>query len=572
MLFIFSPIYTFSQDLISVRYQLLFTDYQPVTMFSFTRFPPEIRCMVLKHVADGYDSTAEPGARAGYASVCREWQPVFEHRNFRRLKLSQADLPDFEQLMNLEHNKRRQSYVEHIAFRYILPAYGCGICQTSESTYEVNKNNDILVNASRALLRILSEWKQASQICAREGPGPGLTLDLGAYSPGDSVHSIRDFRLTRAYPYMEAAKLEPTYAAYRRHARLVGPEPLTNEHHGWVDGRQQTVNLDARKRVMATLGLSIGPDGVEEDVWDPCTLLEVEIVTDLVIRRQFYRKFDVCSLGGFLLAFKGIRSFRHEYWHDVDERLREVTNEQYCVLLQSLLPPSVRHFSMFEDSSELMNPDLPEDRCDVDLSVQLSDSSRSMETLSAAFAVDADYFFWDFRLDKDGLLERQPNLTHWENLKTLALTCRALHSDFVQESIDESLMSAGRAARYMPKLEVMEIWYAQDGDMSLFRFTCEDGKPKIAFRHNWTTRKFEFDEEVIQAWAGSMKHRGRLTHAVHELRREEGWRDSYYVAVPHLQLADSVLDPISRYQLAWEHLDEDVLKGLVNTEDDEWMD
>jgi hypothetical protein len=46
---------------------------------------------------------------------------------------------------------------------------------------------------------------------------------------------------------------------------------------------------------------------------------KIEIVTGLLIRRQFYRKIAAKSLGKLLReAFTCLQWFRHEAWHDVN--------------------------------------------------------------------------------------------------------------------------------------------------------------------------------------------------------------------------------------------------------------
>jgi hypothetical protein len=54
-----------------------------------SRLPVEIRSMILEMVAEDYKFKSEQYILAGFASVCREWQPVFEQRNFQRLILDQ---------------------------------------------------------------------------------------------------------------------------------------------------------------------------------------------------------------------------------------------------------------------------------------------------------------------------------------------------------------------------------------------------------------------------------------------------------------------------------------------------
>jgi hypothetical protein len=74
--------------------------------------------------------------------------------------------------------------------------------------------------------------------------------------------------------------------------------------------------------------------------------------------------------------------------------------------------------------------------------------------LSAAFLVDAEDFFANLWPTN----EQNSNVIPWENLRKLALTSRLLHPEIGRGKINKLLMAAGRAAAFMPKLEVMEIW------------------------------------------------------------------------------------------------------------------
>lgn len=53
------------------------------------KIPAEIRIITLDNVAEDYRFKTDHLARAGYASFCREWRPVFEQQNFRRLVVDQ---------------------------------------------------------------------------------------------------------------------------------------------------------------------------------------------------------------------------------------------------------------------------------------------------------------------------------------------------------------------------------------------------------------------------------------------------------------------------------------------------
>ena len=95
------------------------------------RLPAEIRHIILKTVADNYLFVSEPYVRAGYASVCREWQPVFESRNFQRLVLDQERVRDLERFVGSNY---RRDYLEHLFLRVRLGEYDCTVCQSHEDS------------------------------------------------------------------------------------------------------------------------------------------------------------------------------------------------------------------------------------------------------------------------------------------------------------------------------------------------------------------------------------------------------------------------------------------------------
>lgn len=86
--------------------------------------------MILDKVIEDYKfQPSIPYLRAGYATVCQEWQPVFEQQNFRRLVL------DYDRIHNLENftaKNHRRGYLEQIFLCVRLDEYDCSVCQTKE--------------------------------------------------------------------------------------------------------------------------------------------------------------------------------------------------------------------------------------------------------------------------------------------------------------------------------------------------------------------------------------------------------------------------------------------------------
>jgi hypothetical protein len=74
--------------------------------------------------------------------------------------------------------------------------------------------------------------------------------------------------------------------------------------------------LEAKQRIMGTL--TINPNHSASSAFFQ-KFPEVKIVTGLLIRREFYRKLAVSSLGNLLReTFTCLQWLRHEAWHGVD--------------------------------------------------------------------------------------------------------------------------------------------------------------------------------------------------------------------------------------------------------------
>jgi hypothetical protein len=181
----------------------------------------------------------------------------------------------------------------------------------------------------------------------------------------------------------------------------------------------------------------------------------------------------------------------------------------------------------------------------------LSQSSRFLENLSAAFLVDAKDFFVNFWPTN----QQNSNVIPWENLRKLALTSRLLHPEIGRGKINKLLMAAARAAAFMPKLEVMEIWNGGEGHACLFRYSNEAGEPNITWASNWGIN-VQLDHNVVYYWANLPRHtqrpHGSLTIAVNRLPRRREQVKTYATTIRYLKLRSSVLDLISDYQLSWE--------------------
>jgi len=85
--------------------------------------------MIYENLAESHSVKTEPYARAGYATVDREWQRFFEPLNFRRLVVGQDRLDDLDKFTAKGY---RRCFVEHIWLRVRLDEYDCVVCQVQQ--------------------------------------------------------------------------------------------------------------------------------------------------------------------------------------------------------------------------------------------------------------------------------------------------------------------------------------------------------------------------------------------------------------------------------------------------------
>lgn len=115
------------------------------------------------------------------------------------------------------------------------------------------------------------------------------------------------------------------------------------------------------------------------------------------------------------------------------------------------------------------------------------------------------------------------NIVPWEILERLVLASRLLHPKTAGRNINRMLTDAGRAAAFMPKPAVMEIWNGGRRHACAFRYTNIDGNARIRWECTWGSG-FQLDPDVINCWANVPRQRqhphGNFTASV----RQKVWR------------------------------------------------
>ncbi|TVY56604.1 hypothetical protein LCER1_G001741 [Lachnellula cervina] len=534
----------------------------------WSKLPAEVSLMILDKVIEDYKfQPSIPYLRAGYATVCQEWQPVFEQQNFRRLVL------DYDRIHNLENftaKNHRRGYLEQIFLCVRLDEYDCSVCQTKE-------DDDTKKRSLWELLEVLSQWTVLEPSSGRYGRSmKGLELELGAYSPSDCRHTFRDFHLEPNYPYQETQEVQ-THLDEAYHQRIEQLGSFNDQFHGWVEGRRDSesvICLEAKQRLMGTLEIKWGRTKFGKFA-SFIPLPEVEVITCLLIRRQFYRKISGYSIGKLLgQSFTNLMEFRREGWFDVDAQQQlefdEGFNRHLC---HKELPSKLRNFYIFEESNNILHlPDHAAERISRrKLGQNLSHRSRLLENISVAFLIDVKDFlaqFWPLRIP-NFQAPQASDVVPWKNLRSLTLTSESLRTSQKRIVIKNLLTTACRAVAFMPKLEVLEIWNAtlKDGDptvtgrpgiASVFRYEYKNQKPTITFSSNsiWLHK---IVSEVLQGdvgscWKNLLRHASgiQLTYTFEKIRGMD-WCRTYPSVMEHLKLQGRVLHELSRCQMACEN-------------------
>lgn len=240
----------------------------------------EIKTAILQLVDSSVRSSA------GYATVCREWQEIFEEKTFKQIQLSQRRLLGFSEIIR----GRRRKLINHIWLRVEYPCYDCSRCRTCESKEEEYENSQILGQTIQNLFVILSRWTKPHDLNSK-----GLTLELCQFSPSDSKHVFKDHNFQHD-PYSE----HPARFRILADPEDMGPIFQFDMRHGWWGGVRSPSVWDV---LDGPIRVSSAPAWSKQ-----FNLPKVDVVTGLLIRQQYYRDFTPDTLSA---IFKSLVALEH---------------------------------------------------------------------------------------------------------------------------------------------------------------------------------------------------------------------------------------------------------------------
>ncbi|KAM7209730.1 hypothetical protein V8F20_000133 [Naviculisporaceae sp. PSN 640] len=533
-------------------------------MASWNALPDELRLMIFKELANShtrdYDFEGKRLLRAGYAAVCWQWCDFFEKHNFRSLIIDQDRIKDLQMITS---RGSRRAFVRFLWLRVRLEEYDCDVCHEEEDVDTVRRNNITFTKAVIDLMAVLATWPRPQDL------EHGLTLELSAFSPSDSKHAFKYFRLEQSYPYLNFRELDPKLTAYKTH--LKANRSLHDPAHGWTKGHQEPPDQGSKLRIQGSLRFL--PELVEPSLRTRWEYLRVQAVVWLMVRRQFHRKIPTELLADLLhRVCPSLEGFHHGSWLDMTDNSRERNPDSY--MLQR--PLIMRHISLFADHNHILHPRYSNrstyraDRrwtLNNSLSRTLCVNTRDLETFAFTTAIDARDFFSLFAPQAPP----QADLPTWWRLRSLVITSNLLTKKAKHWEIENLLVAAGRAAARMPALLYMEIWNGGKGHHSAFGYYLEEKPttspnhersqrvnrhPKILWRSTWVwgPNPRENIRRVAHAWEEALGlgfGAIEVLHCKYPASKAEPIQ-TRWPAIDNLRLKELVCDRISRYQLSWE--------------------
>ncbi|KAL6861949.1 hypothetical protein J3F83DRAFT_746267 [Trichoderma novae-zelandiae] len=448
---------------------------------SWATLPLELREMIFEVLEDSIQAGTMKASAC--ASVCKAWRGYFEPYVFRRLTLTLERLNELEARIALH----QRSYVQHIWFRFERSVKPCATHVQFRHELDALRFH----TAMYQLFLILSEWP------SRGADQPGIALELTAFSAVDPEYSMKDTvpeELSGADLTVDSETLNALYDRPPRQMR-----PLTAEQ------TQEFGRVQQFYRPGAAAGLADRP------------LPQVVLITDLAVRRQMHISFFVPHIRHIVSSLPKLEFLTYEprayHLHEVNASL---TNVESIRAMVTRMPSTIRRLQIFEDGNGLYgngtHATQVNDR-DGSLGRLLADitQDKEPEAIAISFVIDAVHFFHDFWTPQ---VTRPQWKLGWLNLTSLVLTSAVMTSNR-RDEIPPLLTAAARAARHMPNLEILELYYVAQMHGAIFTYIHDREGSIVYWESTW---KWTLPSGVVSVW-----RQAAAVHGTKELAHEESY-------------------------------------------------
>ncbi|KAM0496307.1 hypothetical protein ACHAP8_007568 [Fusarium lateritium] len=342
-----------------------------------------------------------------FATVCKFWQYAIERQLFRSLTVNLGDIAEFA-----SYTKGRTHLVKHILLEILIP-----------NERSLFKKEWCFTNITHSVFKVISSWD-----CH------GITLEIGLASPTELIN-LRSRKRPRFLPSKRMQLLELP-------SQTIFGGPWEFSQSSW--------------RAKATSLLGNKPVVFQHSTLMPPFLPPVKCISKLLVRRRYLPKVDPITLTVIMTALTCLEFVHIEtsaYGKD------EVGGAYHSWFLSTFkLPQSVKDISFYEEHS------IPYHHrptatiytaLHTNLTRSLIERTEDPENIAISFACEAEDLF------------TAPYVSRLKNLKTLALTSQVLILPD-DRSINGLLCHVADAAKEMPKLETLELWYLRFHKLEIY--------------------------------------------------------------------------------------------------------
>ncbi|KAK7997232.1 hypothetical protein PG989_005272 [Apiospora arundinis] len=419
------------------------------------------------------------------ASVCRDWQLRFEPVVFQRLRLRAECLERFGKIVNRVESRR--SYIRNISFRVLLPLYPRGLRFWRETDKDMAENSKEFTRQVTQLFRTLNIMFSGYDFTKQHRRNRSMELDFvvscdSDCDVGDKFVYVTRFLLSRIDWDEDTMKDELGACAALPKLPVVDVLSMQRASYRSINPKTLSVILSRLPRVNTVILEPWAGRTDEEEDW-------LELAMAIPKHVQTITACEVFS------SFDGDDNDDSSDEERVQDQVRTAWNTHQRPALAEALVRSTAH----------------------------------LKHLSVSNLIDARHFLADFwpgsqphgRRDVLGG-DAIPALPRWDNLRFLTLTAAWRRPRGNREDITDALLIAtARAAKHMPRLQMLQVYSAGTGTVinrrpALLRYEAEtdDGRTELYLATAWVS---EVSPDARRAWeAVAYEHARHVLQFVHE--------------------------------------------------------
>ncbi|KAH7157333.1 hypothetical protein B0J13DRAFT_494412 [Dactylonectria estremocensis] len=430
-----------------------------------------------------------------------------------------GNLPTFAKAVR-GSNAIRLNYIKRLRLHVRLAEYTDRIYDKPESATKIAENNRTFTCAISTLLNALSSWG---------GIRGGLTLEIDAHSPSDQIYHWKLFELLDDYPFRFEEDLDrsPGFLEYYRQK--------------WAEAR---TNVIVRRDITVHHGMAQRLRGTPLELHSIRNLPDVPIVKGLFLRKRFYRGIALKSLARLCReSFVALESCRLERHIGRTKKAEKAFLKGLQTDLIPAFPASVERFSFAQ--SILWDS----------YNAKETNTIRGVMESPSLFLATSCHRFIGFSPPHDtNVLKFLGQLAldgtrEGSRLQYLCLRTGMIYPTANQHWATDLLALAGRAALFLPRLRILEIWNSGIGYGYLFRYIQDDFQATITWRCAGTG--FVLVPVVIEAWTRVASTRPLTVETVPFTAADgDGSVFEESAIIRYLALKGLVFDPIAEARIA----------------------